>query len=61
MIYNEYDVLKNLNHPHIGILYEIFQETDYAAFVMEFIGGGEIYAKIRQVRKLSEEASAQII
>lgn len=24
MIYNEYEVLKNLNHPHIGILYEIF-------------------------------------
>lgn len=54
MIYNEYEVLKSIEHPNIGNLYEVFQEPERVVFIMQFVGGGEVYGKLKALKRFNE-------
>ena len=43
---NEADVLKQMDHPNIIKLYEIFEDKKYYYIITEFLTGGELFEKI---------------
>ena len=40
---NEIKILKQLDHPHIVKLYEIYQDTKNIYLVTEYLEGGELF------------------
>lgn len=43
---NEAEILRQLDHPNIIKLYEIFEDKKYYYIIMEFLTGGELFEKI---------------
>ena len=43
---NEYYILKEIDHPHVIKIYELWQDEVYYYIITEYLGGGEIYKKI---------------
>jgi calcium-dependent protein kinase len=41
-VYNEYKVLKNLDHPNIVDVYEIFDELRFVSIITELCTGGDV-------------------
>jgi calcium-dependent protein kinase len=57
----EIDVLKNLTHPNILKLYEVFEEKQYIYLVTECCEGGELFDEILSRGKFEEKDAANII
>jgi serine/threonine protein kinase len=58
MLESECAVLKEVNHPNIVILHEIFDSPEELVLVMEFANGGEMLEKLKKMSQYSEgEAS----
>ena len=43
----EFAIVRELNHPNILRVYEVFSDTSYFYIVSEFIKGGELFDYIR--------------
>lgn len=52
---DEISVLKELNHPNIIRLYDVFEETDYYFLVTEKMMGGELFDRIVQKTYYNEK------
>lgn len=39
----EIDILKNLDHPNIVKLYEVFEDKTYIYLITELCSGGELF------------------
>lgn len=50
----EMEVLKQLDHPNIIKLYDIFEDKKYICLVIELMEGGELYEMIEEKVQLSE-------
>lgn len=50
----EISILKSLDHPNIVQIFEVLMSADYLHIVMDYIPGGELYAKITKSGKLSD-------
>ena len=59
-IINEVTALKNLDHPNIIKLYEVYEDEDWIYLVQEFCEGGELFDYIANRDHLSEKESANI-
>ena len=57
----EIDILKNLSHPNILRLFEVFEERQYIYLVTEFCNGGELFDEIVSRGKFEEKDAAVII
>lgn len=57
----EIDILKNLDHPNIIKLYEVFEDSDYIHLVTELCTGGELFDEIVSKEKFTEKEVAIII
>ncbi|TNV80972.1 hypothetical protein FGO68_gene3591 [Halteria grandinella] len=57
----EIDILKNLDHPNILRLYEVFEDKKYIYLVTEFCQGGELFDEIIARGKFSERDAAHVI
>lgn len=44
----EIEILKNLDHPNILRLYEVFEDKKHIYLVTEFCDGGELFDEIVQ-------------
>eukprot|EP00927_Polykrikos_kofoidii_P050726 TRINITY_DN44613_c0_g1_i1.p1 TRINITY_DN44613_c0_g1~~TRINITY_DN44613_c0_g1_i1.p1 ORF type:complete len:591 (-),score=87.94 TRINITY_DN44613_c0_g1_i1:13-1761(-) len=57
----EAELMRDLDHPNICKLFEIFETSDYIFFVMEFCEGGELLSRILAQKYISEKLSAEIV
>ncbi len=57
----EIDILKNLNHPNIVQLYEIFESKANLYLVTELCDGIELFDEITKRRNFNEQEAAEVI
>ena len=50
----EISIMKDLDHPNIVRIFEVLMSTEYLYMVMDFVSGGELYAKITRGGRLSD-------
>ena len=59
-IINEVTALKNLDHPNIIKLYEVYEDAGCIFLVQEFCEGGELFDYIADRDHLTEKEAADI-
>lgn len=57
----EIDILKNLDHPNILRLYEVFEDKKYIYLVTELCQGGELFDEILKRKTFTEKDAAVVI
>lgn len=57
----EIDILKNLDHPNIVRLYEVFEDKTSIYLVTELCTGGELFDVILERQTFDEKSAASII
>ncbi|GAB9473200.1 Camk protein kinase [Globisporangium polare] len=57
----EVAILKQMQHPHIVKLYEVFQEDAYYYLVTEFMAGGELFDRIVEKNFYSEREARELV
>jgi len=57
----EIDILKNLDHPNILRLYEVFEDSKYIYLVTELCNGGELFDEIVSRSRFGERDAAGVI
>merc|ERR1712178_454736 len=60
-IRSEVKLMKELDHPNICKLLEVFEQGRDMFFVMEYCEGGEVFARIVEDKYIDEEITAGII
>jgi len=53
-IYQETNLMKNLNHKNVIKIYEIFESTKYIFIIMENVCGGDLLTFLRKRTKINE-------
>lgn len=53
-LFNEKEIIKNINHPFIIRLHYTFQNKKKAYFVLDYLNGGDLYTRILTMGKLKE-------
>ena len=61
LLENEFEILKQVDHPNIIKFYEMFVDEKNYHLVTEFCGGGELYDHIIDKGKFSEPLAAKIM
>jgi calcium-dependent protein kinase len=54
MLFNEINILKEIDHPNIVKMYEFFEDDKRYYLVTEICKGGELFDEILQRGKFSE-------
>ena len=57
----EIDILKNLDHPNIMKLYEVFEDDTSIYLVSELCLGGELFEVLLKKKNFDEKFAAQIL
>lgn len=57
----EMEILRNLDHPNVVRIYELFESPHRYYLVMEYCKGGELLEMISKKRRFSEQQAAQIM
>lgn len=57
----EISILKRIDHPGIVKIFEIFQNTPKLYIVTELFTGGELFDRIKEMKKFSENQAAKCI
>jgi calcium-dependent protein kinase len=55
------NILKNLDHPNIVKLYDLYQDTTSYYLVTEYLSGGELFDRIKKMSYFSERKAADYI
>jgi serine/threonine protein kinase len=62
LVRTEIEILKICQHPNIIRLYDVFENYDHIYIIMEYCGGGDLFAYVEQRSfKLEEKRAAEII
>jgi calcium-dependent protein kinase len=54
-------ILKNLDHPHIVKLFELFQDAQNYYLITEYLSGGELFERIRKMSYFSEKKASELL
>jgi calcium-dependent protein kinase len=57
----EIDILKNLDHPNIVKLFEVFEDRNFMYLVTELCSGGELFDEIVARKHFTEKDAASVI
>jgi len=57
-LFSEVSILKDLDHPHIVKLYELYQDDNYYYLITEFCTGGELFDRIQAMHSFTEKIAA---
>nr|AAC13355.1 calcium-dependent protein kinase-b [Paramecium tetraurelia] len=60
-MFSEVNTLKELDHPNIVKLHELFQDAKNYYLVTEYLEGGELFQKITDMKHFSEKMAADIM
>ncbi|CAD8066872.1 unnamed protein product [Paramecium sonneborni] len=60
-LFSEMNILKNLDHPHIVKLYELFEDDKNYYLVTEYCSGGELFDRIKSMNFFSEKKAAELM
>ncbi|KAM3138561.1 hypothetical protein pb186bvf_009313 [Paramecium bursaria] len=60
-MFAEVNILKELDHPNIVKLHELFQDSKYYYLITEYLEGGELFDKIKQLHNFSEKMAADFM
>jgi calcium-dependent protein kinase len=52
------NILKNLDHPHIVKLYELYEDQKNYYLVTEYCTGGELFDRIKKLNYFTEKKAA---
>lgn len=58
-LFAEVNILRDMDHPHIVKLFELFQDDNHYYLITEFCSGGELFDKIKTMRNFSEKLAAE--
>ena len=61
LLFAEIEVLKELDHPNIIKVFEVYEDEKRFYIVTELVKGGELFDKISEMRKFDENIAAEII
>ena len=56
----EIEILRNLDHPNIIKLYEIYEDLDNIYLVMELCEGGELFDRVKNAGYFTENHARSI-
>jgi serine/threonine protein kinase len=56
----EFEILKNLDHPNILRMFEMFSDDTHYYLVYEYCEGGELFDRIKKVKAFNEKIAANI-
>jgi calcium-dependent protein kinase len=59
--YREVKIMKELDHPNICKLLETYEQERFMWFVMELCKGGEVFDRIAEEERISENTTADIV
>ncbi|CAD8052575.1 unnamed protein product [Paramecium primaurelia] len=60
-LFSEMNILRNLDHPHIVKLFELYQDENNYYLVTEYLSGGELFDRIKKMSSFSESIAADYI
>lgn len=61
MLFNEINILKEIDHPNIVKMYEFFEDDKRYYLVTEICKGGELFDEVLQRGKFSERDAAVLL
>lgn len=60
-LFSEMNLLKNLDHPNIVKLHELFEDQKNYYLVTEYCSGGELFDRIKKLNFFTEKKAADIM
>ena len=51
---NEIEILKQIDHPNIIKLFDVFEDDKFYCLIFEFMQGGDLYDYIEEKKNLPE-------
>ncbi|CAD8071877.1 unnamed protein product [Paramecium sonneborni] len=60
-LFQEMHILKNLDHPHIVKLYELYQDQNNYYMITEYLSGGELFERIKKMQIFTEKRASELI
>lgn len=60
-MFAEVNILKELDHPNIVKLHELYQDTRNYYLITEYLEGGELFQKITDLKSFSEKMAADFM
>lgn len=60
-LFSEINIMKNLNHPNIVRLYDVYETDKYLCLIMELVTGGELFDRIIDRGAYSEQDASLLM
>ena len=60
-IRNEFEIVKDLDHPNLIKVYHLFESTDEFHIVFDLASGGDLLTELERAERLPEEDSATLM
>lgn len=57
----EFQILKNIDHPHIIRIYEVYNDTKNLYLITEYCEGGDIFSMIQKADNFNEKIASRIM
>lgn len=58
-LFAELNILKEIDHPNIVKLYELYQDEKFYYLITEYLSGGELFDRIQKKKHFSEQDAAK--
>ncbi|CAD8108658.1 unnamed protein product [Paramecium primaurelia] len=60
-LFSEMNLLKNLQHPNIVKLYELYQDSNNYYLITEYLCGGELFERIKKMNSFTEKRASDLM
>ncbi|CAK57234.1 unnamed protein product (macronuclear) [Paramecium tetraurelia] len=60
-MFSEMNLLKNLYHPNIVKLYELYQDSNNYYLITEYLSGGELFERIKKMNQFTEKRASDLM